>query len=312
MTQQQDEASRDEANLDETNRSEADDVLRPETETLETEEEQVPDSEAELQAALTEAEKWMKGQRNLPIWDRIASLPFKLLDKVTPKFIHQKIGTLLDELGNYVQNGGKYLIARKRVVGMLQTEARGRGLPESGPYPLAVMDAAAARLAAESRNLATAQGATTGVGGVFTLAADIPAVLGLSLKVIQEIGLCYGYDAADKAERVFAVKVLQFSSSDIVGKQAVLSELNLKAGEDGKLPPSVTAMSKIQGWREVVTTYRDSWGWKKLLQAVPVAGIVFGAFANRQTLDGVSEAAHMLYRKRRALERLDALRREEQ
>ncbi|OWA35930.1 hypothetical protein B9G55_08600 [Saccharibacillus sp. O16] len=273
-------------------------------------EETVPDQAAALEAAVNDTEKWMKDQRNLPIWDRMARLPFKLLDKVTPKFIHEKIGTLLDELGNYVQNGGKYLIARRHVLGILEAQARKRGLPEAGPHPLAVMDGAANRLASESRNLATAQGATTGIGGVFTLAADIPAVLGLSLKVIQEIGLCYGYDANDKAERVFAVKVLQFSSSDIVGKQAVLDELNLKAGEDGKLPPAVTAMSKIQGWREVVTTYRDSWGWKKLLQAVPVAGIVFGAFANRQTLDGVAEAAHMLYRKRRALERLDALSRQ--
>lgn len=267
----------------------------------------VPDREPELREALKEVEKWMKSQRKMPIWDRIARIPFKLLDKVTPKFVHEKVGNLLDELGNYVQNGGKYLIARRRVTGLLENAARKRSLPEAGPYPLAVMDETAARLAGESRNLATAQGATTGVGGIFTLAADIPAVLGLSLKAIQEIGLCYGYDANDKVERVFAVKVLQFASADIVGKQAVLEELNLKAGEDGKLPPAITAMSKIQGWKEVVTTYRDSWGWKKLLQAVPVAGIVFGAFANRQTLGDVSEAANMLYRKRRILERLDAL-----
>ncbi|GGN94338.1 EcsC family protein [Saccharibacillus kuerlensis] len=267
----------------------------------------VPDSRAQLQAALVEVEKWMKDQRKISIWDRISRIPFKILDKVTPKFIHEKIGALLDELGNYVQSGGSYLIARRRVMGMLENIARKRAVPETGPYPLVVMDEAAGRLSGESRNLATAQGATTGVGGVFTLAADIPAVLGLSLKVIQEIGLCYGYEASDKAERVFAIKVLQFASSDLVGKQAVLEELNLKAGEDGKLPPAITAMSKIQGWREVITTYRDSWGWKKLLQAVPVAGIVFGAFANRQALGDVSEAANMLYRKRRILERIDAL-----
>lgn len=273
----------------------------------ETPEKQVPDTAEELRAVLAEAEKWMKSQRKLAIWDRITRLPFKLLDKVTPKFIHEKVGSLLDEMGNYVQNGGKYLVARRRVANMLETFARKQGLPEGSPYPLTLMDTASSKLSAESRNLATAQGATTGFGGVFTLAADIPAVLGLSLKVIQEIGLCYGYEANEKVERVFAIKVLQFASSDIVGKQAVLDELNLKAGEDGKLPSSITAMSKIQGWREVVMTYRDSWGWKKLLQAIPVAGIVFGAFANRQTLGDVSEAAVILYRKRRALERLDVL-----
>ncbi len=34
---------------------------------------------------------------------------FSALDKVTPKFIHQKIEKLLDEIAKYVDNGGQYL-----------------------------------------------------------------------------------------------------------------------------------------------------------------------------------------------------------
>ncbi|MDO3409933.1 EcsC family protein [Saccharibacillus sp. CPCC 101409] len=266
-----------------------------------------PETDVELRSALKQVEKWEKSQKKLAIWDRITRLPFKVLDKLTPKIVHEKIGQLLDELGNYVQHGGKYLVARRKVDELLRKLDGGDGDGKRGAYPLSVMDKAAERLSKSSRNTATAQGATTGVGGVFTLAADIPAVLGLSLKAIQEIGLCYGYDPNEKIERVFAVKVLQFSASDVVGKQAVLDELNLKVGEDGRLPSSASALSKLQGWREVMTAYRDTWGWKKLLQAVPVAGIFFGAFTNRQTLDGVTEAAGMLYRKRRILERLEKL-----
>ncbi|MEI2398277.1 EcsC family protein, partial [Paenibacillus phytohabitans] len=178
----------------------------------------------------------------------------------------------------------------------------------NGPYPLAVMDAAALRLSERSRNTATAQGATTGFGGIFTLAADIPAVLGLSLKAIQEIGLCYGYDPTDKAERIFTVKVMQFASSDIVGKRTILRELNLQAGGDGNIIAGTNAaVSKIQGWKEVVMVYRDNWGWKKLLQTVPVAGMFFGAYLNRKTLEDVTEAARMLYRKRRIIARLAEL-----
>lgn len=136
------------------------------------------------------------------------------------------------------------------------------------------MDEAALKLSQSSRNVATAQGATTGFGGFFTLAADIPAILGLSLKVIQEIGLCYGYNPTDKAERIFTVKVMQFASSDIVGKRTILQELNLQAGGNGDITAGTNAaVSKIQGWKEVITVYRDNWGWKKMLQAVPVAGM---------------------------------------
>ncbi|WP_379156546.1 EcsC family protein [Paenibacillus sp. sgz5001063] len=261
-----------------------------------------------LNAALAEITKWEKEQNQLMIWDRITRLPFKLLDKVTPKFIHDKLGRLLDELGGYIQNGGNYLVAGRKVGLLMQTESRAAGGNGEGPYPLTVMDKAAQRLTLSSRNVATAQGVTTGFGGLITLAADIPAILGLSLKVIQEIGLCYGYNPTDKAERIFTVKVMQFASSDIVGKRTILKELNLQAGGDGDITAGThTAISKIQGWREVVTVYRENWGWKKMLQAVPVAGMFFGAYNNRKALEDVAEAARMLYRKRRIIARLAEL-----
>ncbi|WP_436836467.1 EcsC family protein [Paenibacillus tritici] len=267
-----------------------------------------PETPEMLHTALAEIAKWEKEQNKLMIWDRISRLPFKLLDKVTPKFIHEKVGKLLDELGSYVQNGGNYLVAGRKVGRLMEETSQAAGVRDTGPYPLAVMDAAALRLSERSWNTATAQGATTGFGGIFTLAADIPAVLGLSLKAIQEIGLCYGYDPTDKAERIFTVKVMQFASSDIVGKRTLLKELNLQAGGDGNISTGTSeAVSKIQGWKEVVVAYRDNWGWKKLLQTVPVAGMFFGAYLNRKTLEDVTEAARMLYRKRRIIARLAEL-----
>ncbi|MDF9839887.1 MULTISPECIES: EcsC family protein [unclassified Paenibacillus] len=262
----------------------------------------------ELLSALSGIAAWEKEQNKLMIWDRITRLPFKLLDKVTPKVIHEKIGKLLDELGSYIQNGGNYLVAGRKVGQLVEAAGRAAGAPEHGPYPLAVMDAAAEKLSGSSRNVATVQGATTGFGGVFTLAADIPAILGLSLKVIQEIGLCYGYDPTDKTERIFTVKVMQFASSDVVGKRTILQELNLQAGGSGDITAGANAaVSKIQGWKEVITVYRDNWGWKKLLQTVPVAGMFFGAYTNRKALEDVAEAAQMLYRKRRIMARLAEL-----
>lgn len=259
----------------------------------------------ELHAALAEIIKWEKEQNKLMIWDRITRLPFKLLDKITPKVIHEKLGRLLDELGGYIQNGGNYLVAGRKVRALLEFSSLSGGGTGKGPFPLSVMDEAALKLSLGSRNVATVQGATTGFGGFFTLAADIPAILGLSLKVIQEIGLCYGYNPADKAERIFTVKVMQFASSDIVGKRTILKELNLQAGGSGDITPGTNAaVSRMQGWREVITLYRDNWGWKKMMQAVPVAGMFFGAYLNRKALEDVAEAARMLYRKRRIMARL--------
>ena len=58
---------------------------------------------------LKKVEKWEKDQSDLWFWEKLGRLPFKLIDKLTPAFIQKKIGVILDELGQYVQNGGSYL-----------------------------------------------------------------------------------------------------------------------------------------------------------------------------------------------------------
>jgi hypothetical protein len=270
----------------------------------------VPDSREELLQALKEAEAWEREQKDLWFWEKLGRLPFALLDRLTPKAIHRKIGQALDEIGGFIQHGGRYLVSERSILDKVKANWDG------GPYehskttelqmgdmqrvPLRVMDKTADRLTSSRSTIATAQGATTGFGGLFTLVADIPAILGLSLKIIQEMAICYGFDPKSEEERAFAVKVLQFASSDIVGKQAVLGELTVL--ENGQRH----ALSQLQGWREAMTVYWDNFGWKKLFQAIPVAGMLFGALINRGMLQDVADTAKMLYRKRRVLERLNA------
>lgn len=250
-------------------------------------------------------EKWEKDQKGLWFWEKLSRLPFKLLDKFTPKFIQEKIGSLLDELGSYIQTGGQYLSNEKSVFQFIEkrTGQKVNELAELRDVPVEVMKQAAIDLTGKRKKVATVQGATTGVGGIFTLAIDIPAVLAISLKTLQEIAIIHGYDPKDKQERVFIIKCLQFSSADVVGKQAILNELSTF---NHKKPESNEVISQLQGWREVSLTYTEQFGWKKLLQMVPVAGILFGAFANRSMINDLAETGTMLYQKRRTLERLES------
>lgn len=261
-----------------------------------------------LKGELKIIEKWEKDQKGLWFWERIGRLPFVLLDKLTPKFIQEKIGLMIDELGRFIQTGGQYLISEKSILRKFATKD-----PSSEPdiisinqveqLPLSKMDEVAKEIRNSRTNMATIQGATTGVGGLFTLAIDIPILLGLSLKVLQEISLCYGYNPQEKSERVFIVKCLQFTSSDIVGKKAILEELSAY-NQDKQ---NNRMISQLQGWREVVTTYRDNFGWKKLFQMIPIAGMIFGAFLNRSSIGDVAETGIILFRKRRIIERIHQL-----
>ncbi len=253
-----------------------------------------------LEQELRKIEKWEKDQKGLWFWEKIGRIPFALLDKLTPQFIQDKIGIAIDELGSYIQTGGQYLISEKTIFNKFKPDNDVTSLAQVIQLPLANMDEVADELMNSRKKVAAIQGATTGIGGIFTLAIDIPVLLGLSLKVLQEIALCYGYDPKEKAERIFIVKCLQFTSSDIVGKRAILEDLS----DFNSNRKNNRMISQLQGWREVVTTYRDNFGWKKLFQLVPIAGVIFGALINRSTIQDVAETGIMLYKKRRILERI--------
>jgi hypothetical protein len=258
-----------------------------------------------LNDELKKIEVWENEQKDLWFWEKIGRLPFMLLDKLTPKFIQDKIGLAIDEIGNYIQTGGQYLIKEENILKKFAPDSSSDALHIGllDQVPISKMDEIADELRNSRSKMATVQGATTGIGGLFTLAIDIPVLLGLSLKVLQEISICYGYNPKEKSERIFIVKCLQFSSSDIVGKKAILEELSSirQGGQNQQM------ISQLQGWREVVTTYRDSFGWKKLFQMIPIAGMIFGAFINRSSINDVAEAGKMLFRKRRILERLNQI-----
>ncbi|KEP25407.1 EcsC family protein [Bacillus zhangzhouensis] len=265
-----------------------------------------------LKAQLKEIEKWEKEQQKVWFWEKLSRLPFQMLDKLTPAFIQKKIGVLLDEMGNYIQSGGVYLTSEKGIIHQFQKKCADESIQRIEDIenaPIEVMDAISEHMGKNRTNLATVQGATTGVGGMFTLAADIPAVLGLSLKTLQDIAVTYGYDPKNKEERVFIIKCLQLNSADVVGKKSILKELKSYHASEGK---HENMISQIQGWREVVYNYRDSFGWKKLFQLVPIAGILFGAVSNRSQLKGIAETGMMQYRKRRILTRLEELTQQEQ
>ena len=261
----------------------------------------------ELLHALTEVEAWEKSQKDLWFWEKLGRLPFVLLDRITPAFLREKLGTAVDELAAFLETGGTYLVKEETVYGRFRAkssaynQAAGTDSGVIADCPLALMDEVAREVSESRATFATVQGATTGVGGIFTLAIDIPLLLGTSLKVLQEMALCYGFRPQEKRERLFVVKCLQFASSDIVGKKAILEEL--ARFDDPAAQREVIA--QLQGWREVVVTYTENFGWKKLFQMVPVAGILFGAYVNRSTVQDVAEAGRMLYRKRRILERLN-------
>lgn len=270
------------------------------------------ETKEQLDRYLQDIHTWEKEQKGLWFWEKLGRLPFKILDKMTPAFIQERIGLLVSELGSYVQSGGKYLISEQSMIKKIQKESSYPNIyaiSDIGKIPLKDMISVSEKLQKERVKLATVQGASTGIGGLFTLAIDIPIILGMALKTLQEIAIIHGYNPNDKQERIFIVKCLQFASSDIVGKEAILKEISAKHENKNA---SEDMISQLKGWQEVFFTYRDNFGWKKLFQMVPIAGMIFGAYANKGMIHDVAEAGNMLYRKRRIYEKLKEIENHDQ
>ncbi|MEK4229494.1 EcsC family protein [Solibacillus sp. FSL H8-0538] len=269
------------------------------------------DTREQLTTHLQEIEAWEKDQKGLWFWEKLGRLPFKLLDKMTPSFIQDKIGVLVAELGSYIQTGGKYLINEQSMIQKIRNESSYKDIhtiPDIGKMPLEDMITLSKKLQKDRVKLATVQGASTGFGGLFTLVIDIPVILGMALKSLQEIAIIHGYDPNDIQERIFIVKCLQFSSADIVGKESILNELSsMNENKDA----SENMISQLKGWQEVFFTYRDQFGWKKLFQMVPIAGMIFGAYANKGMIQDITETGIMLYRKRRIYEKFNEIEQRE-
>jgi len=244
--------------------------------------------------------KWENDQEDIWFWEKWAKIPFAILDKLTPAFIHKKVNVIIEELGNYVNKGSKYLIKPNLTLNKFGNSI---ALEDVKHLKISETDTVADSIIQSRKKFATTQGATTGIGGIFTLAIDIPALLGTSLNVLQEMAICYGFNPEDENERLFIIKCLQFASSDIVGKQTILNEIKDFNSEEQRN----NGLSQVQSWREVISVYRDNYGWKKLFQMVPIAGIVFGAYLNRQSINDVAETGKMLYKKRRILEKLNSI-----
>ncbi|MFC7783997.1 EcsC family protein [Rossellomorea sp. GCM10028870] len=249
--------------------------------------------------------KWADDQKGLWFWEKLGRIPFMILDRITPQMVHNKIGQALDEIGSYIQKGGSYLTSEKEVVKRFTKKTANPHIIVSdiSKLPLTEMDEVSGGIVDMRKKVAMTQGATTGIGGFLTLSIDIPFILGISLKTLQEIAICYGYDPNDQQERIFIIKCLQFVSSDIVGKQAILQELSDFNKKD--MQKREQTLSQLQGWREVMTSFRDNFGWKKLFQMIPIAGILFGSFINKSMIADIGDAGRMLYRKRRILEKIE-------
>lgn len=131
------------------------------------------------------------------------------------------------------------------------------------------------------KQMASVEGAGTGLGGFWLGVADFPLLLSIKMKFLFDAAQIYGLRVHSYEERVYLLHVfmLAFSSDEARGdvKRKVLNWEELPIQE------------KNVDWKSLQIEYRDTLDFVKLFQLLPGIGAVVGYVANGRLLEQLGE-----------------------
>jgi uncharacterized protein (DUF697 family) len=161
--------------------------------------------------------------------------------------------------------------------------------------------------------IASAEGAGSGMLGIYGLALDIPFIITFALRTIHKIGLCYGYKTKDEHNKHFVLALLSAAGANTAKEKAEAVKI-LRAIDVMVAKQTLKAIAKKaaqqQLSKEVVLISMNNLGRqlglnitkRKALQAIPVIGAVVGSSVNAWFINDVGWAARRVFQERWLIE----------
>jgi len=155
--------------------------------------------------------------------------------------------------------------------------------------------------------MAAFEGAITGFGGLFLIAADIPMLFGISFKVIQQVGSCYGFkmDEPRMSMKVFSCLTIASATSAqakslALADMAITTEALVKEWTYKKIAETTNTGTLVQALKNMTKRMPQKIAknvtQKKLGQALPIVGGFVGAGFNYWFVNNVTTSAQMIFR----------------
>jgi hypothetical protein len=232
---------------------------------------------------------------------------FKPVEIVSERLIPDKIlemaGSGVEAIMGGISNLSDKTVSVEQVLREARKHAEVATLGELRALDLRTLDAIAAEVASQHQIGAMLEGAGCGLGGAALLAADIPLLFGVSMRVVRQISACYGIDPEAGGEAVIALKVFELACGGTRNRYAELLELDALCDELDQLEPQRRAekaavLASLLMSREATKRIVSLLLSRKLLQALPLVGAAVGAGFNYLFVADVSETATQIYRRR--------------
>ena len=261
--------------------------------------------------ALRETEAFFRTPED-SVLGRLSRGLFKPVEALSERLIPDKVLELAGRGVEGVLKGIATLSDRtvdtSAVIQLARRQVEVDSLAELRRVNLDVLDKVAEEVASQHELLALLEGAGCGAGGLALLAADIPLLFGVSMRVVRQMGAAYGVDPFEPGEGVIALKVFELACGGTRDRYAELLQLDaLKDELDGLEPQrraeKAAVLASLFMSREAVKRIVSLLFSRKLFQTVPLAGAVVGAGFNYLFVSDVTETARMVYRRRLLLEK---------
>lgn len=163
--------------------------------------------------------------------------------------------------------------------------------------------------------LAGLGGAAFGIAGAAGMVADVPALIGLALRTIHRVGLCYGEDLRLPVHRRLAIGVFALASANsLEEKQTAVAalrdfhpaSLDAAAWRDGVERAAEREIAKeaaVFSLQNLASRLGINLGKRKAAGVVPVLGALIGGSVNAWYLYDIAQVSRYVFQERWLSER---------
>ena len=220
------------------------------------------------------------------------AIPQKVFDKVSAPLagILMKFQTLSSEFV-----GLKAIIRKAGNAGLTVGEVE-----EFRQAPIAYLDVLAESISKKNVLYATLHGLGSGsVGGAFSL-ADLPVIFTLNLKMILQIGACYGYRHDSIWDKEFALQIFCVTSSPANERPGQLRRMDDLADSfiSGRFSKEKSILMSEDGTSVFISRILRWFVRKHVTRELFLLGIILGSGASYLYTKETAMCAYMFYRKR--------------
>jgi uncharacterized protein (DUF697 family) len=239
-------------------------------------------------SVLTQAMNWAMSPIDWAV-ERVA--PPAVIDRVTDN-IHQFLSALNDASEWTYESNDILAVAQKQ------------GLPvdtvtDLRSQPIDDLDALARSRFRQNTLLAALEGGGTGLGGAVLIAADVPLLFTINLRLIQQIGASYGFPMRGPRFRPLVLSIFNIAASG--GREARNEALREVSVAAAAFANNLEYKGRISGTfrdqnRHLPREIAKALVGRKIGQTIPLAGAAIGAGVNYWFTQETAEAAFMCFR----------------